>query len=297
MQKYFFFIRKFACRELIYLHLTNNLRVLIFDENQHYQTFTYFGNMKITFLGTGTSQGVPVIGCQCEICQSKDSRDKRLRSSVMIENEGQVFVIDTGPDFREQMLREKVKTLDAVIYTHEHRDHVAGLDDIRGFNFVMGKAIDVYADNNVESAIRKMYPYIFSEIKYPGIPEIILHNIDGKPFNIGETHFIPLKVMHHKLPIWGFRIGGFSYVTDANFIPLEEKEKIKGSDILVLNALRREKHISHFTLEEAISVARELEVKEVYFTHISHQLGKHADVEKELPKGMHLAYDQLKLEL
>src|ERR1700739_271816 len=294
MQKYFFFIRKFACRELIYLHLTNNLRVLIFDENQHYQTFTYFGIMKITFLGTGTSQGVPVIGCQCEICQSKDAKDKRLRSSVMIENEGQVFVIDTGPDFREQMLREKVKTIDAVVYTHEHRDHVAGLDDIRGFNFVMGKAIDVYADNNVESAIRKMYPYIFSEVKYPGIPEIILHNIDGKPFTIGKTKFIPLKVMHHKLPIWGFRIGGFSYVTDANFIPLEEKEKIKGSDILVLNALRRAQPFSHFTLEEAINVARELEVKEVYFTHISHQLGKHADVEKELPEGMHLAYDQLK---
>ncbi len=253
--------------------------------------------MKITFLGTGTSQGVPIIACPCEVCQSDDIRDKRLRTSVMIENEGQAFVIDTGPDFREQMLREKVKRIDAVIYTHEHRDHVAGLDDIRGFNFVMGKAIDVYADSNVENAIRKIYPYIFSDIKYPGIPEITLHNMNGEPFTIGKTKFIPIKVMHYKLPIWGYRIGSFTYITDANFIPDEEKEKIKGSDVLVLNALRIEKHISHYTLEEAIDVARELQVKEVYFTHISHQLGKHADVEKELPKGMHLAYDGLKLEL
>jgi len=253
--------------------------------------------MKITFLGTGTSQGVPVIGCQCEICQSEDIRDKRLRTSVLIENGDQAFVIDTGPDFREQMLREKVKRIDAVIYTHEHRDHVAGLDDIRGFNFVMGQAIDVYADSNVEKAMRNMYPYIFSETKYPGIPEINLHHMNGEPFAIGKTKFIPVKVMHYKLPIWGYRVGGFTYITDANFIPDEEKEKIKGSDVLVLNALRREKHISHFTLEEAVALATELKVKEVYFTHLSHQMGKHAEVEQELPKGMHLAYDRLVLNL
>ncbi len=253
--------------------------------------------MKITFLGTGTSQGVPVIGCQCEVCQSEDARDKRLRTSILIENEDQAFVIDTGPDFREQMLREKVKRIDAVIYTHEHRDHVAGLDDIRGFNFVMGQAIDVYADSNVEKAMRNIYPYIFSEIKYPGIPEINLHHMNGEPFAIGKTNFVPIKVMHHKLPIWGYRVGNFTYITDANFIPDEEKEKIKGSDILVLNALRKEKHISHFTLEEAVNLATELKIKEVYFTHISHQLGKHAEVEQELPKGMHLAYDRLVLQV
>ena len=253
--------------------------------------------MKITFLGTGTSQGVPIIGCQCEICRSKDGKDKRLRSSILIEDDGQTFVIDTGPDFREQMLRENVRRLDAAIYTHEHRDHIAGLDDIRGFNFVMNKAIDVYADSNVENAIRKMYPYIFSEEKYPGIPEINLHHIDGKPFTIGTTKFIPIQVMHHKLPVWGYRIGNFTYITDANFIAKAEKEKIKGSEILVLNALRKEKHISHFTLEEAITMARELAVQQVYLTHISHQLGKHADVEKELPEGIHLAYDRLVLEV
>ena len=286
-----------AGQELIYLHLTNNVRVVIFDENTRHEFFTLLGNMKITFLGTGTSQGVPIIACQCEVCQSKDPKDKRLRSSVMIENERQTFVIDTGPDFREQMLRENVKRLDAVIYTHEHRDHVGGLDDIRGFNFVMGTAIDVYADSNVENAMRKMYPYIFSAEKYPGIPEITLHRMTGEPFTIGKTSFIPIKVMHYKLPIWGYRIGGFTYITDANFIPAEEKEKIKGSEVLVLNALRREKHISHYTLEEAIEVAAEFGVKQVYFTHISHQLGKHEDVEKELPKGMHLAYDRQVLEL
>jgi phosphoribosyl 1,2-cyclic phosphate phosphodiesterase len=253
--------------------------------------------MKVTFLGTGTSQGVPIIGCQCEVCQSIDPKDKRLRSSIMIENEGETYVIDTGPDFREQMLREDVRRLDGVIYTHEHRDHVGGLDDIRGFNFVMGKAIDVYADSNVENAMRKMYPYIFSEEKYPGIPEINLHHIDGRPFNVGKTTFIPIRVMHYKLPIWGYRFGNFTYITDANFIPDEEKEKIKGSEILVLNALRIEKHISHFALDEAINTAEELGVKQVYFTHISHQLGKYADVEKKLPKGMHLAYDRLAITL
>jgi len=248
--------------------------------------------MKITFLGTGTSQGVPIIGCQCEVCQSKDARDKRLRSSILIENEGKTFIIDTGPDFREQMLREDIRSLDAVIYTHEHRDHIAGLDDIRGFNFVMGRAIDVYADTNVQNAIRRMYPYIFSEEKYPGIPEINLHHIDGSPFTIDKTTFIPVQVMHHKLPVWGFRIGNFTYVTDANYIAQEEKEKIKGSEILVLNALRKEKHISHFTLDEAMETAKELGVKQVYFTHISHQLGKQADVEKDLPEGFHLAFDR-----
>jgi len=251
--------------------------------------------LKITFLGTGTSQGVPLIGCDCEVCRSTDEKDKRLRSSLMIEDGGKVFVIDTGPDFRQQMLREDVKRLDAVIFTHEHRDHIAGLDDIRAFNFSMKSAIDVYADDNVERALRTSLWYIFSEEKYPGIPEVIMHRIDGCPFTIGQSKFIPIRVMHHKLPIWGFRINNFTYITDANFIPEQEKEKIYGSEILVLNALRREQHISHFSLGEALEVIRELTPKKTYLTHISHQLGKHVDVEKELPPNIRLAYDGLKL--
>ena len=253
--------------------------------------------MKITFLGTGTSQGVPLIACDCEVCRSTDEKDKRLRSSILIEDGEKVFVIDTGPDFRQQMLREDVKRLDAVIFTHEHRDHIAGLDDIRAFNFTMKQAIDIYADDNVENALRRSLWYIFSEDKYPGIPEVNMHHINGEPFTIGQTKFIPIQVMHHLLPVWGFRINNFTYITDANSIPEKEKEKIYGSEVLVLNALRREKHISHFTLDEAIETIKELKPKEAYLTHISHQLGKHADVEKELPPHIHLAYDGLKLVL
>ncbi len=253
--------------------------------------------MKVTFLGTGTSQGVPLIGCDCEVCRSADEKDKRLRSSVLIEDDDKVFVIDTGPDFRQQMLREDVKRLDGVIFTHEHRDHIAGLDDIRAFNFSMGKAIDVYADDNVEKALHRSLWYIFSSEKYPGIPEVKMHRINGEPFTIGETKFIPIQVMHHKLPVWGFRVNDFTYITDANFISDKEKEKIIGSEVLVINALRREQHISHFTLDEAIEMIKELKPKEAYLTHISHQLGRHADVEKELPPHIHLAYDGLKLNL
>jgi len=253
--------------------------------------------LKVTFLGTGTSQGVPLIGCGCEVCTSTDSRDKRLRSSVMIEDGGKVFVIDTGPDFRQQMLNENVKRLDAVIFTHEHRDHVAGLDDIRAFNFAMGKAVDVYADDNVEKALRRTLWYVFSPEKYPGIPEIIMHPITGQPFMIGQTKFIPIRVMHYQLPIWGFRINDFTYITDANKIPDEEKSKIYGSEVLVLNALRKEKHISHFSLDEAIEQINDLKPQKTYLTHISHQLGKHVDVEKELPANIRLAYDGLQIEL
>lgn len=253
--------------------------------------------MKVTFLGTGTSQGVPLIGCDCEVCHSTDEKDKRLRSSILIEEGGKVFVIDTGPDFRQQMLRENVKRLDAVIFTHEHRDHIAGLDDIRAFNFTMKSVIDVYADDNVEKALKKTLWYIFSEDKYPGIPEVEMHHINGEPFNVGKTRFIPIQVMHHKLPVLGFRVNNFTYITDANSIPEKEKSKIYGSEVLVLNALRREKHISHFNLDEAIEMIGELKPKKAYITHISHQLGKHAEVEKELPPHIRLAYDGLKLDL
>lgn len=253
--------------------------------------------MKVTFLGTGTSQGVPLIGCDCEVCRSTDEKDKRLRSSIMIEDGGKVFVIDTGPDFRQQMLRENVKRLDAVIFTHEHRDHIAGLDDIRAFNFTMKSAIDVYADELVEKALRKMLWYVFAEEKYPGIPEIKMHTISGEPFTIGQTKFIPIRVLHHKLPVWGFRVNNFTYITDANFIAAEEKKKIYGSEVIVLNALRKEPHISHFSLDEALDIIAELKPKKAYLTHISHQLGKHKDVEKILPSNIRLAYDGLTLSL
>ena len=253
--------------------------------------------MKITLLGTGTSQGVPLIACTCNVCSSVDTRDKRLRSSVMIEDKGKFFVIDTGPDFRQQMLREEAKSLDAVIFTHEHKDHIAGLDDIRAFNYIQKKKIDVYAATNVQNAIIREFPYIFSDEKYPGIPEIDMHIIDDKPFFIGETEFIPIQVKHYKMPVLGFRIGDFTYITDANFISEEEKQKIKGSKVLVLNALRRETHISHFTFEQAIELSKELKAEKTYFTHISHQLGLHEEVEKELPQNIRLGYDGLEFEL
>jgi phosphoribosyl 1,2-cyclic phosphate phosphodiesterase len=253
--------------------------------------------MRITFLGTGTSQGIPLIACSCRVCQSGNKKDKRLRSSILIEDGGKVYVIDTGPDFRYQMLREHVQRLDAVIFTHEHKDHIAGFDDIRAFNYIMKQKMDVYATLRVQGAIRREFAYIFDDIKYPGIPEINLMTINNAPFTIASTQFIPIEVMHNKLPVLGFRINDFTYITDANFISEAEKEKIKGSKVLVLNALRREEHISHFTFDQAKELARELHAEKTYFTHISHQLGLHEEVEKELPETVSLAWDGLKLEM
>lgn len=253
--------------------------------------------MQITFLGTGTSQGVPIIACNCEICQSDDTRDKRLRSSILIEEKGKTFVIDTGPDFRQQMLRENVKKMDAIIFTHEHKDHTAGFDDIRAFNYVSKKKMEVYGSANVQEAIKREFAYIFSSFKYPGIPEINLHLLENKLTTIDGVDFLPIEVMHYKLPVFGFRINDFTYITDANYISDTEKEKIKGSKVIVLNALRRETHISHFTLEQAIELVQELKPEKAYFTHISHQLGLHADVAKELPSNIELAYDGLKIQL
>lgn len=252
--------------------------------------------MKITFLGTGTSQGVPLIACKCEVCISANEKDKRLRSSIMVETESTTFVIDTGPDFRQQMLREQVQKLDAVVFTHEHKDHIAGLDDIRAFNFIQQKHIDVYATNRVQTAIKREFAYIFAEEKYPGIPLINLHQIDLNPFKIKDVELLPIEVLHYKMPVLGFRIADFTYITDANSISNIEKEKIKGSKVLVLNALRREAHISHFTFEEAIALAQELKVECAYFTHISHQLGLHEEVSAELPPNIFLAYDGLTIE-
>ncbi len=254
--------------------------------------------MKVRFLGTGTSQGVPVIACKCEVCLSKDTKDKRLRSSILIENEvGNTVVIDTGPDFRQQMLRENIERLDAVVFTHEHKDHIAGLDDIRAFNFVQQRDMDVYATLRVQEALKRDFHYAFQAVKYPGVPQMNLHTIDLKPFEAGGFPFIPIEVMHYRLPVLGFRIGDFTYITDANYISPEEKEKIKGSKVLVLNALRQSKHISHFTLNEAVELAQELGANKTYFTHLSHQMGLHTDVNSALPEGVSLAYDGLVVEV
>lgn len=236
-----------------------------------------------------------MIACGCEVCRSTDKHDKRLRSSILVQSAETTIVIDTTPDFRYQMLRENVKKLDAIVYTHSHKDHVAGLDDVRAFNYFMGKSMPVYANDMTEEVIMREFPYAFADKKYPGVPEITLNTIDMQPFRIGDLRLIPIMVWHLKMPVWGFRIGDFTYITDANRIDDLEKEKIRGSKVLVLNALRKEKHISHFTLQEAIDLVRELEVPEAYFTHISHQLGKHQEVSAELPQGMRLAYDRLKI--
>ncbi|NNJ56379.1 MAG: MBL fold metallo-hydrolase [Bacteroidia bacterium] len=253
--------------------------------------------MKVTFLGTGTSQGVPIIACQCKVCQSSDYKDKRLRSSVLIETENTSFVIDTGPDFRQQMLRAKTKKMDAVVFTHGHKDHTAGFDDIRGFNYVQQKAMDVYGDMYVEIVLKRDFYYAFEENKYPGVPDLNLHVINNQKFKVGDVEVLPIELKHYKLPIKGFRVGDFTYITDANFIEEEEKEKIRGSKVLVLNALRKTEHISHFSLEEAIALGKELDIPQVYFTHISHQMGFHKEVDAELPEGMNLSYDGLTIEL
>jgi len=253
--------------------------------------------LKLTFLGTGTSQGIPLIGCQCAVCLSKDNSDKRLRTSVMIQSETTTVVIDSGPDFRQQMLRENVRKLDGLVFTHSHKDHLAGMDDIRAFNYIQKKDMDVYANEETQAMIKNDFAYIFTNNSYPGIPQVQMHLIDkNSAFTIGDITFVPIEVMHFKMNVLGFRVKNLTYITDANFISAEEKQKIIGSDILILNALRREKHISHFTLDEAIEISNELESKQTYFTHISHQLGLHEEVEKELPLGKNLAYDMLSIE-
>lgn len=253
--------------------------------------------MKITFLGTGTSQGVPVIGCGCKTCSSGDERDKRLRSSVLIEQDELCLVIDTGPDFRQQMLRAGISRLNAVLFTHGHRDHISGLDDIRAFNYLQKSPMDVYAEERVVRALYSGFPYVFAEKKYPGIPQVRVHTISGDPFYVAHLHVVPIRMMHYRLPVFGFRLGEFAYLTDANYISESNKEKLVGVKYLVINALRRESHISHFTLSEAISLIEELSPREAYLTHISHQMGPVASLERELPPGIQPAYDGLVLEL
>lgn len=253
--------------------------------------------MRLTFLGTGTSQGIPVIGCNCDVCSSDDHRDQRLRTAAMVEVDGQTIVIDTGPDFRQQMLRARPDDVHAVLFTHEHKDHIAGLDDIRPFNYKHKHALDVYASAAVQTALKREYHYVFSEVKYPGIPEVNLHEISAhEPFHVNMTKIVPVQVMHYKMPVLGFRIGNMAYITDAKTIADEEREKLQGLDVLVINALRIQPHISHFNLEEALAMAALLRPKRVYFTHISHLLGLHREVEGDLPENVFLAYDGLTVE-
>lgn len=249
--------------------------------------------MKITFLGTGTSQGVPVITCKCSVCRSVNPKDQRLRSSVLIETEKNTFVIDAGPDFRQQMLRENVEKLDAVLITHGHKDHIGGLDDVRAFNYFLKKPVDVYARIDVHEILKSDFFYAFEDEKYPGVPEIELHIVENNTFSINNEIIIPVEVMHYRLPVFGYRIGEFTYITDANQINDSELEKIKGSRIVILNALRRRKHISHFTLEEAVQLLTRIQPEQAFLTHISHQLGLHEDVERELPDFIKPAYDGL----
>jgi phosphoribosyl 1,2-cyclic phosphate phosphodiesterase len=253
--------------------------------------------LKITFLGTGTSQGVPVIGCTCEVCSSLDFRDKRFRTSISVSIGNQTFVVDTGPDFRQQMLRERINRVDAVLLTHAHRDHTAGLDDVRAYNFLHNMDMPVYGTQEVLDQIRTEFAYAFAEKYYPGIPRFALRLVNNDPFQVNGVDIIPLHVLHLRLPVMGFRIGDFSYITDAKFIPEETMQRLKGTKTLVLNALQKEEHISHFNLKEAIEMVDRIKPQKAYFTHISHKLGLHAKVSDELPENISLAFDGLQLSL
>jgi phosphoribosyl 1,2-cyclic phosphate phosphodiesterase len=251
--------------------------------------------LTITFLGTGTSSGVPMVACDCGVCKSNDAKDQRLRSSILVQSSKTSFVVDTTPDFRYQMLREQVKKLDAVLYTHPHKDHIAGLDDVKAFTFVSGNAMEIFANELTQEALKREFYYIFTDKKYPGIPQVNINTIDLTPFSIGDIPVIPILVWHLNMPVLGFRFGDFTYITDANRMEETEKDKIKGSKTLVINALRHKKHLSHFTLDEAIDLVQELNIPQAYFTHISHQLGKHQQINSELPNGVELAYDGMRL--
>lgn len=254
--------------------------------------------MRVRVLGSGTSQGVPVIACNCVVCKSDNPKDKRCRCSIFIEVDGINLIVDTGPDFRYQILRENITDLDAVLFTHEHKDHVAGLDDIRAFNFKKGgKPMDIFATEQVQAALKREFSYVFSDYKYPGVPEINLRTISNETFAVKGIEITPVDLLHYKMPVKGFRIKNFAYITDTNHIPTEEMEKLYGLDVLILDALRKEKHLSHFTISEAIEVIRELKPKQAYLTHISHLMGLHDEVQNELPDGVELAYDGLVINL
>lgn len=254
--------------------------------------------MKITLLGTGTSSGVPVLTCNCDVCKSTNPKDNRLRVSVLIETSNLNLVIDTGPDLREQLLRTGISRLDAILYTHEHKDHTAGLDDVRPFNYLQGKQyMNLYGREQVLEQLKREFHYAFAEERYPGIPLLNTHRIENKTFQIEDLEITPIDVLHHQLPVFGFRIKDFTYITDANFISEEELNKVRGTKVLVLDALQKSPHISHFTLQQAIDLAKEIKADQTYFTHISHKMGLHDEVNAELPAGMSLAYDGLLIEM
>lgn len=253
--------------------------------------------MIVTFLGTGTSQGIPVIACECAVCRSLDFHDKRLRTSVHISLDGKSFVIDTGPDFRQQMLREKIGHLDAVIFTHEHKDHTAGMDDIRSFNFKQQKDMPIYARQQVLDQLKQEFAYIFSDNKYPGVPQVALHEITNQQFEIEGVQFIPIDTLHYKLPVFGFRIKNFVYITDTNFINKEEETKMLNAEVLVINALHQSPHISHYNLQEALDVIERIKPKQAYLVHMSHQMGLHKEVQASLPDNVSLAHDGLRVSL
>jgi phosphoribosyl 1,2-cyclic phosphate phosphodiesterase len=253
--------------------------------------------IEAVLLGTGTSQGVPVIGCECPVCQSENEKDKRLRSAMLLKINGQNFVIDAGPDFRQQMLREKVKNLRAILITHEHADHIFGLDDIRSFNWLQKNSIEIYAEMRVQKSLKRIFDYVFTEHKYPGIPMMELFSINDSPFSIDGVEFLPIRCFHHKLPVYGFRVGNLSYITDTNFIPDEGIEQLKGTEILVINALREKKHISHFNLEEALEMIKKIKPEKAFLTHISHEFGFHEKIQSILPPNVFVALDGQKIQL
>jgi phosphoribosyl 1,2-cyclic phosphate phosphodiesterase len=253
-------------------------------------------NNRLTFLGTGTSQGVPMIGCSCEVCKSTDPRDNRLRASVFVEYEGQRILVDAGPDFRQQLLRENISSVDAILLTHNHKDHTGGLDDIRAFNYFEKRATDIYCEKYVEQSLRQEYSYAFAEVKYPGAPDWNVHTIDENPFCINGVKIIPIRGKHYKLPVLGYRFGSLAYCTDMNHIADEEFEKLRGLDHFIINCVRRGRHISHYSLEGALEVAQKVGARHTWLTHLSHQIPKYEDLMRELPEGVKPAYDGLKLD-
>jgi phosphoribosyl 1,2-cyclic phosphate phosphodiesterase len=253
--------------------------------------------VKITFLGTGASHGIPVIGCNCNTCKSTNSKDKRLRSSVFIETKNNNIVIDTCPDFRQQMLRENILKIDAVLLTHEHKDHTAGLDDVRAYNYLMKKQMSIYAENHVLETIKREYAYAFIDNKYPGAPEMNLFPIENEPFFINNDKIIPIRGYHNKLPVFGFRINKFAYLTDTKIIPEREKNKLTGLHVLVISALRIKTHIAHMGLDEVLAVIKELKPQRAYLTHISHMQYSYNELLNILPENIYPAYDGLKINI